>query len=125
MWRKLLSLLVRKPELLLNHLEAYGIQATQELREARGRYLRAFAGLVLSGLIFALSLVLLAFASILDLGLVLQNREWVYGIPAALLLLSGLAFYYFKCRFKKQPPSLLTEQLRADFALIKVAARKA
>ncbi len=125
MWRKLLSLLVRKPELLLNHLEAYGVQASQELREARGRYLRAFAGLVLSSLIFALSLVLLAFASILDLGLVLQNREWVYGLPAGLLVLSGLAFYYFQCRLKKQPPSTLKEQLQADFDLLKAAARKA
>lgn len=125
MWRKLLSLLVRKPELLLNHLEAYGIQASQELRAARARYLRAFAGLVLSSLIIALSLVLLAFAGMLDLALALQNREWVYGMPAGLLALSGLAFYYFQSLLKKQPPSTLKEQLQADFDLLKAAARKA
>ena len=43
MWRKVLSLFIHKPELLLNHLEAYAAQAAQELHAARGRYLRSLA----------------------------------------------------------------------------------
>ena len=111
MWRKVLSLFIHKPELLLNHLEAYAAQAAQALHAARGRYLRSLAGL--------------AFAGMLDLALTLDNRVWVYGLPLALASLSAAALYYFQSGLNRQPASPLREQLRADFELLKSAARKA
>lgn len=125
MWRKVLSLFIHKPELLLNHLEAYAAQAAQELHAARGRYLRSLAGLALSSFTLALSFVLLAFAGMLDLALTLDNRFWVYGLPIALASLSAAALYYFQSGLNRQPASPLREQLRADFELLKSAARKA
>ena len=116
MWAKLAQLFFRRPDLLLNHIEAYAQQAGREIHAAKQSLSKALLGLVLGAFLFALALALLAFALMLDSALpVVTERFWLYAAPAALLALALQ---------RHSAESELKRQAQADFALLRALAQK-
>ena len=126
MWAKLAQLFFRRPDLLLNHIEAYAQQAGREIHAAKQSLSKALLGLVLGAFLFALPLALLAFAWMLDSALpVVTERLWLYAAPAALLALALLLlFLSWRALQRYSAESELKRQAQADFALLRALAQK-
>ena len=78
MWAKLAQLFFRRPDLVLNHLEAYALQASREIDAAKRGLGRILLALLLGVFLLALAISLLAFALMLDSALpVVAQRLWL------------------------------------------------
>lgn len=126
MWGKIAQLFFRRPDLVLNHIEAYAHQASAECRSLQQGLGRQVLGLVLSTFVLAMGIALLTLAAMLDLALVsVAQRFWLYALPAGLLLIAALALWYFAAQLRSRGQnSVLKQQLKADFALLRDLAEK-
>ena len=126
MWGKLAQLFFRRPDLVLAHLDAYALQAGREWRSAKKNWSAALLGLLIGAFLLALALALLAFALMLDTALpVVAARFWLYGAPAALLLLAlALLALSWRALQRHNGQSELKRQAQADFALLRTLAEK-
>ena len=126
MWAKLAQLFFRRPDLVLNHLEAYALQASREIDAAKRGLGRILLALLLGVFLLALAISLLAFALMLDSALpVVAQRLWLYAVPAALLVLAllllGLSWQALR---RRRAQSELQRQVCADFALLRTLTEK-
>jgi len=126
MWGKIAQLFFRRPDLLLNHVEAYTEQIGAEITSTKARLGRSLAGLLVSAFLLALAVALLAFAAMLDLALGnIAQRFWLYALPAVLLCAAAALCWHFARQLQApQPESELQRQARADFALLRSLAEK-
>ena len=126
MWAKLAQLFFRRPDLVLNHLEAYALQASREIDVAKRGLGCILLTLLLGVFLLALAISLLAFALMLDSALpVVAQRLWLYAVPAALLVLAllllGLSWQALR---RRSAQSELQRQVCADFALLRTLTEK-
>lgn len=125
MWRKIILLLLRRPDLLLAHLDAYRQQAGAEWPPLKKRWLLNFLGLILSCFLLASNSTMLLLAAMLDVAFPLENRLWVYALPAGGTLFALLLLAFFVWRSKQKPISLIQRNLAQDYeALRRYAAQE-
>ncbi len=126
MWAKLAQLFFRRPDLVLNHIEAYAQQAGREIDAAKQSLSKALLGLFLGAFLLALAIALLAFALMLDTALpVVAQRIWLYAAPTALLALAVLLLLLsWRALQRHSADSELKRQAQADFALLRTLAQK-
>ena len=126
MWGKLAQLFFRRPDLVLGHIQAYAEQASLEYSRCKQGLGLALLGLLISAFLLALSLVLLAFAAMLDLAQIAGAQPfWLYALPAGLLILAAFLLAYFLRQLKaREQESQIKQQLQADFALLRELAQK-
>lgn len=126
MWAKLAQLFFRRPDLVLNHIEAYAQQAGREIDAAKQSLSKALLGLFLGAFLLALAIALLAFALMLDTALpVVAQRIWLYAAPTALLALAVLLLLLSSRALQRHSAdSELKRQAQADFALLRTLAQK-
>jgi hypothetical protein len=126
MWAKLAQLFFRRPDLVLNHIEAYAQQAERELAAAKKGLGKAIVGLLLGAFLLAMAISLLVLALMLDTALpVVAQRLWLYAAPAGLLLLAALLLgLSLRSLRQRSSQSELKRQAQADFALLRTLAKK-
>lgn len=126
MWGKIAQLFFRRPDLLLNHVEAYAQQASRECTAFKQGLGQALIGLLISAFLLALSISLLAFAAMLDLALgTVAQRVWLYALPSGVLLISAILLWRFASQIQaRSGQSELKRQLQADFELLRTLAHK-
>ena len=126
MWAKLAQLFFHRPDLVLNHIEAYAQQAGREISAAKKSLSITVLCLVLAALALVLAIGLLGFALMLDAALpALANRVWLYATPSILMVLAALVLYRSWCALQRYATdSELKRQAQADFALLRTLAQK-
>lgn len=126
MWGKIAQLFFRRPDLVLNHLEAYAQQASREYSSFKQGLGLTLLGLLISAFVSALAIALLAFAAMLDLALgTVAQRFWLYALPAGLLFLATISLCCFARQLQARgQSSSIKQQLQADFALLRDLAQK-
>ncbi len=118
MWGRFTLLILRRPDLLLAHLGAYRGQMREEWPSLRRYWRRRLVALIFSAMLLSISLGLLILAAMLDLAFPIQNRLWVYLLPASVFLLSLLIVLFLRFRSKYKKPSELRQQWQQDKALL-------
>jgi uncharacterized membrane protein YqjE len=109
MLHPLLSVLVRRPDLVVDHLAAYGTLVHEEACDAGEQLLQrgvAWAIAVLCAVLF-----LMLGGTALMLGLLLDQFHWVLvGVPAIMLVAFGLAVI----KARQSIPSARFQELKAQ-----------
>ncbi|WP_341912075.1 hypothetical protein [Polaromonas sp. YR568] len=121
MLHPLFSILVRRPDLVVDHLSAYGALVQEEASEAGSELLQR--GLAW-GLVILCAGVFLTLAGVaLMLGVLLNQFHWVLvAIPAVMLVLLLIAFGKARQPLAASPFEELKAQLDRDAQALRAAA---
>lgn len=113
MLHPLYALLVRRPELVLDHIAGYAALAREEASEVAGELTRRALAWAVSVLAFCMFLVLAGVAAML--GTMQGHFHWMLLlVPGTALALSGVAFAQARQRLAHPPFVELRAQLEAD-----------